>query len=433
MGPDLLEIYDDLLSHEYDYKIAIDPRGTGKSLNFLLASLMIARSMQTKILCCREHMVSIDESSKAELELLIEEKGWSKEFYVTKKNIIHRQTKSTYMFRGLAKNAANLKSIPKIDIAIVEECENVSQDSLVRILMPTLRQNMAELWMMGNRRFRTDVPYDVFMTGNPPPRTRIFDHTYLDNPHISDKFIAEAEHLKKTKPALYRHIYLGDMLNEAGIRMVNHLSLQTGRPEFTKDDMVVIGVDIARSGDDACTIYVRRSKWIIHHEEHFEMDVDKLGPILQGMVLKYKPMFVNIDATGHGAWAGDSLKAYDVKVRSIVFNSKAADPDKYGNKRTELYSYVDDYTLNGGTIPDDQKLVDELEASYYIPNSKDVATMIAKDKIKKQLGRSPDKADGFVLTLETHGKPTFTLKNYEIARKDNDKLINNVLKAGSFS
>jgi PBSX family phage terminase large subunit len=433
VGPDLLELYDDLLSHEFDYKIAIDPRGTGKSLNFLLASLIIARSMTTKILCCREHMVSIDESSKAELELLIEEKGWHDEFYVTRKNIIHKRTKSSYLFRGLAKNATNLKSIPKIDIAIVEECENVSQDSLVRILMPTLRQNMAELWMMGNRRFRTDAPYDVFMTGNPPPRTRIFDHTYLENPHISAKFLADAEHMKKTKPALYRHIYLGDMLNEAGIRMVNHLSLQTERPEFTKDDMVVIGVDIARSGDDACTIYVRRSRWIIHKEKHYEMDSDKLGPILQGLTLKHKPMFVNIDATGHGAWVGDCLKPYNVQVRPIVFSKSADQDDRYSNKRTELYSYVDEYTLNGGTIPDDKALIDDLEASFYLPDSRDRARLIPKDKIQTQLGRSPDDGDGFVLTLETHGKPMFTLKNYELAKKDNDKLINKVISMGSFS
>jgi len=427
-----LEIYDDLLSPDYDYKVALDGRGTGKTHNFLGTLVEIARLVTLRVLCTREYQNSIADSSKAEIEMFIHDNGYTDEFKITEHRIYHKGTGSIFIFRGLARNPTGLKSIPKIDIALIEECEDITENSLVNVLMPTIRQDGSELWIIGNNKHKTNAVAQMFVENEPPPRTRVFKHTYHDNPHTSAKFIREAEHIKKTRPALYRHLYLGEYLDTSELKMVRHITIQDDYPTYKDDDMVVIGVDIARKGGDPTTIYVRRGRSIMVYESHDEMDIDILGPILGNMMLSYRPDFVNVDSTGHGSWLPDALKAYGIPVHAINFASVASDPEKYANKRTELYGLAEDYFIDGGGIPNNPTLIQELESSFYIPNKKNIAQMISKDDIRKIINRSTDHADGFCLTLETHGKDMFKRENTVESAVKRKKLTQSVLNSGKF-
>jgi len=431
MKVEVLPHYEPLLD-PYDYKIMLSGRGSAKTFHVLFLFIEMARSMFIRILCCREFQNSILDSSHAELVLFIKMLGYDNEFKVTKTRIYHKATGSVFIFRGLSRYTSSLKSIPMIDIAFIEECEDITENSLVNVLMPTIRENGSELWACGNPKIRTSAISDMFVENEPPPNTLLIRNNYMDNKFISEKFIREAEHIKKTKPALYRHIYLGEYLDTMELSMVHHINIQDGHPTFRDSDIVVIGVDIARSGGDKTTIWVRRGHGILHREHHYEMDIDKLAPILGGMILRYEPDFVNVDSTGHGAWVPDALKGYGVQVHAVNFASKAYDEEKYANKRTELYGLADDYFIAGGTIPNYAPLIQELEASFYLPDSKNRASLMKKDDIRKIINRSPDDSDGFCLCLETHGKDMFTRENTVQSEAKRRKLSQSVINAGRF-
>ena len=59
----------------------------------------------------------------------------------------------------------------------------------------------------------------------------------------------------------------------------------------------------------------------------------------------------------------------------------------------------------GGCLPDDPLLHAELAAPKYWYDNKQRLCLEPKDDIESRLGRSPDRADGFVLTFAAHVRP----------------------------
>jgi hypothetical protein len=91
---------------------------------------------------------------------------------------------------------------------------------------------------------------------------------------------------------------------------------------------------------------------------------------------------------------------YD-EVQGVDFGSKSLDPDKYTNRRNQMYGelleWLKDYPCR---IDDDEDetLVD-LCAVHYKFDSKNRKILEQKADTKKRLGHSPDSADALALTF----------------------------------
>jgi len=434
----MLEQYKGFLNPWYSYKIALGGRGAGRSTAAESGLLYTAETTRTKILCTREFQNSIEESTKSNLEEMIETIGNRKSWKITKSNIIHRKTGSEFIFKGLARNPSKLKSIRNIGIAFVEECEDVTEDSLRKVLMPTVREDGSELWCCGNNKHRTDAVAATFVEcDEPPPGTLVMGSNYLANPYCSEKFILEAEHMRKTNPLLYEYIYLGHYLDQGNMRMIKRVNFDDGSTTINRRrDICVIGVDVAREGDDTTVIYVRVGKVIVEAQEYPICDLEILQTALTKLASSYKPDYINVDTTGHGAWAGDALRHMDVEVMDINFAEKPTHPSswmKYPNKRTEMYGLGDEYFVHGGTIPKGATMLqEELESSWYELDNKNRQRMIKKPIIKEQIGRSPDRSDAFCLTLITHGDDMFRKpdRNAELTRQK--RVSSDIIRGGTF-
>jgi phage terminase large subunit len=93
-------------------------------------------------------------------------------------------------------------------------------------------------------------------------------------------------------------------------------------------------------------------------------------------------------AAGTGGWCAPSTSA-----------SKALDPKRFKNKRVEMYFTAAEWVKSGGCLPNDPMLAAELSAPRYFPDQQGRMCLEPKEDIKARLGRSPDRADGFVLTF----------------------------------
>ena len=112
-------------------------------------------------------------------------------------------------------------------------------------------------------------------------------------------------------------------------------------------------------------------------------------------------MFVDF---GSGADIVDRLHelGYKDRVKSVHFGSTPLNNVKYKNKRNEIWGemalWLTDESLPVD-IPDDDELQADICASPYDRDSNDRRNLWPKEKIKKELGFSPDYGDAAALTF----------------------------------
>lgn len=129
---------DFLISEPCRYKVLYGGRGAGKTENIAVALIYWAIQKNLRIACFREFQKSIAESVKATIEGQILKLGLSHLFNITDKSIVCITTGSEFIFLGLRYNINSLKSLSRIDIAWIDEANNVSRVSWMK-LGPTIR------------------------------------------------------------------------------------------------------------------------------------------------------------------------------------------------------------------------------------------------------------------------------------------------------
>ncbi len=175
--------------------------------------------------------------------------------------------------------------------------------------------------------------------------------------------------------------------------------------ENFKDDKapVVIGVDVARFGDDASVIYVRQGRdgRTVGYKMYRELDSIQLAGQVAQFIDEYNPRKVFVDGTGgYGSGVVDQLHAsgYKHTVEDVQFGARAIESDIYYNKRAEMYGLMKKW-LGTGQIPDEQSLIDDLTGVQYGFANENKIQLEKKEDMKKRGLASPDIADALALTF----------------------------------
>lgn len=137
-----------LISSPARYKVLYGGRGAGKSEGISIALIILALRRKIRILCLRELQNSIDESVKETIANNIAAMELDDQFTIQDKKIICNRTGSEFLFSGLRYNINKIKSLAKIDIAWIEEANNISKTSLDK-LGPTIRGRSNESSVAG--------------------------------------------------------------------------------------------------------------------------------------------------------------------------------------------------------------------------------------------------------------------------------------------
>jgi hypothetical protein len=389
------------LWQRYRFKVGFSGRGSAKSFHFGCALTNMASRAKIRSVCLREYQNSIGDSSKAQIEEIIDLSGTTRAWNIARQYIEHKGTGSLITFKGL-QNPEALKSTTNCDVAWFEECADMSQESL-NIAEPTFRKNGSQLWFCGNPRDRMAPVAQYFTENPPPPSTLIITNSYMDNRYCPQTLIDSANHMKATNPALYRHIYLGEYLDVGNLILVNNVKRGPYQEQYSPK--IVLGIDVAKGGD--LTAYcVRKGRHIVDTVEIPTSDRDALVHTAQGLIRRWSPSETLIDSTGHGAWVPELLRECGIPCRGINFASSApgSAEAKVNNMRTHLYSLATEYFSKGGMIRDtDIELEKQLASAYYTLDNRNRIKLLPKDEVKRRIGRSPDMSDAFCLTLMCTG------------------------------
>lgn len=196
------------------YKICHGGRGGGKS--WAIAQLLVLQAYRerTRILCAREIQKSVNDSVLQLLSDTIDRMKLSAFFDIQKTQIIGNNG-SRFSFEGLRSNISKIKSMEGINRVWVEEAEKVTSSSW-DTLIPTIRAPGSEIWISFNAQDLLDPTYQRFVV-SPPPDSYVCRVNFSDNPWFPPELEKERLHLKKFDKALYKHIWMGEPLeNQKG-------------------------------------------------------------------------------------------------------------------------------------------------------------------------------------------------------------------------
>lgn len=188
------------------YKILYGGRGGAKSQSVARALLLQGAQAKHKILCAREIQKSIQDSVHSLLKEQIEEMGLQG-FYEVQKSTILGKNGTEFLFAGLRSNIANIKSIPNITRAWVEEAQSASASN-IKTLALTVRAPKSEVWMSFNPDLEDDPIYQDYVV-TPPDDAIVVKINYDDNPFFPEVLRKEMESDKRKNYEQYLHVWEG--------------------------------------------------------------------------------------------------------------------------------------------------------------------------------------------------------------------------------
>lgn len=169
--------------------------------------------------------------------------------------------------------------------------------------------------------------------------------------------------------------------------------------EFESDPKI-LGVDVARFGDDESVILMRQGKAVFNPRVLRTMDLMELTGNVAEVIDKQQPDAVFIDQTGLGSGVVDRLRELSYQVIGIdAAGSPVRAEPKMVNRRAEMWWTMAEWVKDGGALPNDAGLIGELPAPIYKFRSDGAIQLESKEDMKKRGVASPNRADALALTF----------------------------------
>ena len=204
-----------------DYRVAKGGRGSGKTMTFakmvcVMALSFAAEGKSGAILCAREFVNSLDDSTLAEIKSAIASEPdllqpWfdvGEKYVRIRHHDLHGRV--DFIFAGLRHNLDSLKSKARVLLTWVDEAESVSE-SAYRKLIPTVMRFGGEIWLTYNPESPESATHLRFVK-NESPRVLVETVNWNDNPWFPDALNREREDDAKFRPDLYEHVWNGEFL-----------------------------------------------------------------------------------------------------------------------------------------------------------------------------------------------------------------------------
>lgn len=272
---------------EADVRGARGGRGSAKTRTFakmtaVRAYMWAASGESGLILCGRQFMNSLADSSLEEIKAAIGEEEWLSPFFEIGEKYIRTAPslpgRIDYTFTGLDRNIDSVKSKARIRLGWVDEAEPVTEEAWVK-LIPTLREEDSELWITWNPE-REQAPTNKRFYNSSDPRTKIAEINWRDNPWFPAKLERDRLKDKAERPDQYGHIWEGEFKSAVeGAYFAPHLqtSREEGRVGFVAEDphlIIRLYADIGGTGAKAdnfvfwaAQIVGTEIRWVNHYEQ----------------------------------------------------------------------------------------------------------------------------------------------------------------------
>lgn len=167
----------------------------------------------------------------------------------------------------------------------------------------------------------------------------------------------------------------------------------------------IIGVDVARQGDDSSVIIRRQglASWapiVLRGANAMEV-ADRVAYEIN----EWQPDQVFVDGTGgYGAGVIDRLRQLGHNVMEVQFAGKP-DSDKFANKRAEMWYTMAQWIRDGAAIAHDPELIADLTGPTYGFRNDGKLLLESKEDMKKRGRPSADRGDSLACSFAARVTP----------------------------
>ena len=216
--------------------------------------LWILKWPQSHALVMRQMDNTLADSVVAQIEWAIGKLNLTESFQVKKSpyQIIYKPTGQNIYFRGL-NDEGSIKGIKPpfgyIGVLWFEEADQLrkGEDAVLSVQQSAFRgtENNPTLTLISFNPPANRRNWANRYARDRAPRKLVHHSSYLEAPQawLGTRFLADAEHLRKTKPLKYRHMYLGEMVGN-GTQVFDNIKLETiSRKKIQTFGETISGVD----------------------------------------------------------------------------------------------------------------------------------------------------------------------------------------------
>ena len=251
--PKLIPVF---VAENVRYRGAYGGRGSAKTRTFALMTAIKAYQLAEAgisgaILCAREFMNSLADSSMEEIKQAIQSVDWLNDYFDIGQHYIRtRNGLISYIFCGLRHNLDSIKSKARILLCWVDEAEKVSEMAW-RKLTPTVREDNSEIWVTWNPEVEGS-PTDLRFRKNTPDNAVVVELNYQDNPFFPE--VLEQERLNdlaRLDYASYAWIWEGAYLENSDKQVLNgkYIIEEFDDGLYKKAERLLFGADFGYAND----------------------------------------------------------------------------------------------------------------------------------------------------------------------------------------
>jgi hypothetical protein len=307
-------------------------------------------------------------------------------------------------------------------VIIADEASGIKEDAF-DILLGTLSTGEGGRFIQVSNPVRSSGRFYQIFQNEGNAWNKLYFSAY-DSPNVNDQWIEEMKDTYGADSDLFRMRVLGkfprvgiaqyisaEIVEEA---INNHLPLNSYN-NFGK----VMGVDVARFGDDSTVLVVRQGPKLLDIKTYKGLNTMEVAARVAEFQAVHKCSQIHVDAIGIGAGTYDRCKELGLPVVEVNVSNKSTEPNIYCNLRSQIWGQMKEWIANGADLPKesrekDTNLAAELTSMEYFYNTKMQLQLMSKKDLKRMGHPSPDIADALALT--------FASAVYQIKTRSRQKL-----------
>lgn len=327
------------------YRVLKGGRGSGKSMGAATIAAIWGYVEPLRILCVRQFQNSISESFYREIVDALEQNPWLAAHYTVTKEGITGKNGTQFIFKGLDRNPQSVKSLAKIDLTIVEEAEDIPEQSWINLEATVFRQPKAEMWVIYNPK-KENSPVDKRFVKNRAPRSIVAEINYSDNPFFPAGLeTLRLRDLEMFDYATYLHIWEGAYLKNSKSQIFHDIfEIKTFEPGKNWDGPYQ-GLDWGFSQDPTAGL----------------------------RALVYSDcLYIEYEAGGIGIELNDVCKTFDVipDWNKYVTRADSAQPAMISHVRRDGMTRIEGAKKGPGSVEDGIKFIRSFKRVYIHPRCK---------------------------------------------------------------
>jgi len=244
------------------FKVSYGGRGSSKTRTVITILVNNVLYSGWRVVCFRELMEAIAESSYQEIVEEIDRRNLSAFFDITKTEISCPSSGGVFKFSGIRASSKRLqnqklKGFSNFDCAFIDEGESITKDSW-NALVPTMRKAGSEIIVCFNPASPLDFIYQAFVvepiypaTLHGKPYAIVLKVNYTDNPFFPQELADDADLMRVTDPELFRHVYLGEPVADNALAIIKPVWVEASLdahlhiPDFPMGGGKIGGMDIS--------------------------------------------------------------------------------------------------------------------------------------------------------------------------------------------